>query len=352
MKKIMMKFSDERSREFCIKTCVVENEQTKEKIVIKQNIFSEGKKHINQMLRNKSLLEAAYPHVKICPVSMEREGLIKFPFISGVSLGDKYRACISENNISEAEKLLQEHRKLIIGGENNRCRFKKSAQFIQVFGDDNWGEDIPALGTANLDSTAENIIYQKDTPIFIDYEWVFDFPIPEDLVIYYNIRDMYHHIREFEEFYPLKKAIEFLEIELSESKMEKAIKHFFNYVYIDKNGAGYGLSKFMNEKGIKTVSDIQKSEEETRIGWEKCSQELLEKTAILNVFEKNWREASQANALSNQRIQRLQSEVNQLQAQAAEQQQAIETWRQAYESVVNSRTWRIAKKLKRVLGKK
>lgn len=352
MKKILTKFSDERAKEFCIETYIAELDDTKEKFVFKRNIFPEGYNHINRILQNNSVLSKAYSKVAVCPVQRVDKGLLKFDYINGVSLEKKYRESLRKNDRNQMQELLQQHKALILGDIENQCKFEPTAKYEMIFGRSQWGTDIDALKVSNFDATAGNIIYRGDEPVFIDYEWVFDFPLPIELAVYYNIRDAYQHIRGLEKFYPLKEAKAYLEINASEKLLEKAIENFFRYVYMGQMGQGFGLSKYMNEKGVKTVLDIQQTEENARRELYKCSQDLLEKTAVLELFEKNWREACQANAVSNQTIQRLQKEQSELQAKVAEQQQQIEIWRQAYETVVNSRTWRLAKKLKKIVRKK
>lgn len=344
MRKLVTKFSDERKKKYCIKTVVAEDEKTGKKYVYKSNVYAEGAEHIQQVFQNADLLKKAYPDVKICPVTLKDNGELEFAFISGKSLESYYRHAIKQNDKAQIEKLLQMHANILVGGTDNMCEFQMSSEFQKIFGLDEWKYKKNALRISNLDGNCGNIIFQEEIPTFIDYEWVFDFAIPAELIVLYNIQDAYKHIRGFEEAYPIKDACKYLDITIPVEEMEKIVASFFSYVYQEEDGTSYALGKVINAKGKKTYKDY-------------------------DFIEKSWRDASQANFLLSQRVQMLERENERL-AQAVEQEKEnhrihakqiedavmeqarqSEVWRVAYETVINSRTWRIAKKFKRLFGR-
>lgn len=94
---------------------------------------------------------------------------------------------------------------------------------------------------------------------------------------------------------------------------------------------------------------------------------LVKKCEDYDFIVKNWQDAVQANALLSKRIQMLEAakeaevaqekenhrlHAKQLEDAVQEQARQSETWRIAYETVIHSRTWRIANKLKRLMGRK
>lgn len=110
------------------------------------------------------------------------------------------------------------------------------------------------------------------------------------------------------------------------------------------------MSKYINAKGTKNYQDydllVKKCEDYDR---------LAKKCEDYDFIVKSWQDAAQANALLSKRIQMLEAELEKPQRlEAAVQEQARQTaiWKEAYESVVNSRTWRLANKLKRLTGRK
>ena len=345
MRKILMKFSDERNRKYCIRTIIAEDEKTGQRFVYKSNIYEEGKMHIRQIMNNVEMLENAYSSVKICPVQLMQNGELKFDYIKGTSLEELYRQAMLKNDISKMENLLKLHADILMGNHENACEFSITAKFHEIFGLDVWEGNKKALKISNFDGNAGNIIFQNDTPVFVDYEWVFDFPIPADMVIFYNIQDVYKHINGMEEFYPLHQAKEYLGININDEVMDRVISSFFSYVYQEKDGTSYALGKFINAKGQKNYRDY-------------------------DFIEKSWRDASQANSILNQRVQSLEKEKAQLmseleqekenhrihakQIEDAVQEQAhqSETWRVAYETVINTKSWRMIQKIKRMFGRR
>lgn len=352
MKKLLIKFSDERNRKYSIQTLIAEDEITKQRCVIKSNIYPEGKEHMDNIVQNAQILSESYTDVKICPVQLLKDHSLKFDYIDGISMESKYRYCVEQNERAELEKLFQKHKRLILGNNGNNCVFKSTPSFEQFFGDHNWKENQRAVKVANFDATASNIIWQGTCPVFIDYEWVFKFPVPEDLLIYHCIADAYYHIEELEKFYPLKDVLFFLGVNEDFEKLERAYKNFHAYVIREKNGTSFGLSKCLNLKGKKDFSEFVNEEKRAQEGWEQCAQELLEMSAALEFAEKNWKEACQANALLAQKLELKKQEVDQIKKLKDEYVNQSENWRIAYETTINSRSWKLIKRLKRIIGKK
>lgn len=109
-----------------------------------------------------------------------------------------------------------------------------------------------------------------------------------------------------------------------------------------------------------TYGELMKAECEARKNLLHCQEELQTVREALDFADKNWRDASQANFLMASQVQKLKKTVAEVKENHAkhiedavrEQARQSETWRMAYESVINSRTWRLGKKIKRLFGKK
>lgn len=362
MKKILVKFSDERNKKYSIRTTIAENEETHQRIVIKENIYPEGKEHMQNILRYSEILKDAYPDVAICPVRPHHDGGICFDFISGTSMEEMYQQCVIKKDKTKMEALLETHKNIVLGAAENLCDFRVSSDFMKIFGFHNWNGSQKALKVANFDAIASNIIFQGDKPTFIDYEWVYEFPMPIELVIYHCVRDVYFHLKDLEGFYPLKNAMDYLKIETPIEEMEKAYNQFYSYVITQEDGTSYANRKNLNLMGI-----VNADGESTGGA---SSKEMVKMQMALAFAEKNWKEACQANALLSMQIQPLQLEAEkwkklyeqecenhqihakQIEDAVQEQARQSEGWRIAYETVIHSRTWRVSQKLKRLLGRK
>lgn len=361
MKKILVKFSDERNKKYSIRTIIAENEETHERYVLKENVYPEGKEHLQNMVQYAAKLKTAYPDVTICPVYKENDGCIRFDYIKGTSLEALYEKCIVKNDKAAMESILEKHKNIVLGSADNVCDFKLSSDFMKIFGMQGWNGSGKALKVSNFDGTSGNIIFSEEIPTFIDYEWVYEFPVPMDLVIYHCIRDAYFHIDGLEEFYPLASAMQYLGVTAPMDELEKAYTNFYSYVIKEEDGSSYANRKNLNLMGTVRYD----SDESTSVN----TKELVKMQLALSFAEKNWKEACQANAVLSQQIYPLQQEVEkwkkmyeqelenhqihakQIEDAVQEQARQSETWRIAYESVINSRTWRITKKLKRLLGR-
>ena len=68
--------------------------------------------------------------------------------------------------------------------EDCRCGFEMSDKFREFFGDMDIPSGIPALKNSNADMIFSNFLKTDDGTFCIDYEWFFDFPVPEDYIRY------------------------------------------------------------------------------------------------------------------------------------------------------------------------
>ena len=237
-----IKFSDERSRKYCIETRIEQNEEGKK--VIKSAIFPEGKKHLQNVLHYSKILQDAFPGVEICPVEIKNDELC-FDFIDGRLMTDLYLEAVENDDREKYAQLLKYHKELILGSESNQIIFEESEDSREWFGNLEEFEGKPGLKISNFDAIAGNIIIKDQKPVFIDYEWVFESVLPTDLVVYHCIRDMYLHCEQFEDFFPLKEALAFLELSCRTQQLEDAYKKFFNHVIEDEDGKSFALMKFM-----------------------------------------------------------------------------------------------------------
>lgn len=355
MRKDLIKFSDERNRRNSIRTTILRDETTGEKFVVKEAIYPEGEGHLQDMIQYKKALDEMFPEVRTCPVE-ERDGALWFEFVKGESLEDRYRACVKEQDKVGFLQLLDYHTSLIAGKEENRCVFHSTPEFTEVFGECRELEGSEGLNVANFDAIAGNIIFQDEEPCFIDYEWVFLFPMPRELVLFHCIRDLYFHLPSLEKFYPLKEAMEYLRIRCPQEMLDEAYGKFHHYVICENDGASFAGAKAGALKERRDVQYYMNDAAYARREWEQCARNWQGAVQRNAEIEKYWQQASQANYQLNARLVKAEDALaGKEQKYSAEIRRLTEErdiWKQAYETVVNSKTWKAAQKLKRTLGKK
>lgn len=355
MKKDLIKFSDERNRRNSIRTTILRDETSGERYVTKAAVYPEGTGHLKEMLAYKKALDEMFPEIRTCPVE-EREGVLWFEYIKGESLEDRYRECIREQNRAGFLQLLDYHIALIEGKEDNRCTFQRTPEFEKIFGECRELEGCQGLRISNFDAIAGNVIFQKEGPCFIDYEWVFLFPMPKNLVVFHCIRDLYFHVAELEKFYPLKELMEYMKIDHQMDMLEEAYRRFHHYVICENDGASFAGAKAGALKEQRDVQYYIQDAAYARREWEQCAknwQGAVQRNAEIETY---WQQASQANFQLNARLVKAEDSLaikeREFEAEKNRLIQEKEIWKQAYETVVHSKTWRAAQKLKKTLGKK
>ncbi len=291
MKPLYIKFSDERNKKYSIKTIIVKDEEGK--YVVKEPIFPEGTEHIENIVRYAALLKQYYSNVEICPVQKVENKLI-FEFISGKSLLDCYKECLEKKNVEEYKKLLQYHKECVLGSEENRCIFHSTPEAERVFGALAFLDGAEGIKVANFDATASNILICGNKPLFIDYEWVCEFPIPQDLAVYHCVRDSYLHLSELEQFFPLQEAVEVLGIKSEVAKLEEAYVTFFKNVIREENGQSFAEKKITCLKRKRTIKEYIEDNRYAHTEWQQCAE--------------NWKESCKANEKLNGEIENIRIE--------------------------------------------
>lgn len=355
MKKDLIKFSDERNRRNSIRTTILRDEKSGVKYVVKEAIYPEGRGHLEDMLQYKAVLDEMFPFVTACPVE-KKDGALWFEFVRGESLEDRYRSCVKEQDRVGFLQLLDYHASLVAGKEENSCTFCTTPEFERVFGECSELEGSEGLKISNFDAIPGNIIFREEGPCFIDYEWVFLFPMPKELVLFHCIRDLYFHLPSLEEFYSLEEAMKYLRICRPLEILEEAYRNFHHYVICENDGASFAGTKAGALKERRDVQYYINDAAYARREWEKCAKYWQGAVSRNAEIETYWQQAAQANYQLNARLLKAEELLAKKEKELSEEIQRLsherDVWKQAYETVTHSKTWRAAQKLKKTLGKK
>lgn len=189
MKKLYFRGSVLRNKIYQIKTQIVE--ENCEKYVIKQAVYPEGREHVERIYKNERLVEKIYSEENIIHGMFDGNTYIT-KFYKGEMLSDILQECLLSGDIKKYKDYLKIWKNLIIG-YNNITEFICTKEFIKIFG--NEGDELagnPAVKIANIDCSSDNIIINSDGKIkIIDYEWVYDFPVPIDFIFYRGLKLFY-----------------------------------------------------------------------------------------------------------------------------------------------------------------
>ena len=240
MRKVLVKFCDERRKEFCMKTIIWKDGESMK--VSKEAIYPEGKETIMHMFTDSQLLTEIYPEVEICPAKLNNN-VLWFEFIEGVEFEEIiYNAALKENKI-EFINILNSFFNIMDSVPDNRTVFQTTNEFEQRFGTGIYFNGFPALKKSNYDMIPGNIIIRRGKPVLIDYEWTMEFPIPLDLLKYHALRELYIHYEELEAFLPLDDIMKEMGILVERKYLEDAYWRFLEYVSGDLNEYNFSSMK-------------------------------------------------------------------------------------------------------------
>lgn len=231
MMKVLYVKCSERKKEDSIVTKIVENDG--HKFVIKKAAFEEGKKHINKLVNNRNLLVNLYDsNIRTSRIIdyKDGDGQAVFEYVEGIPLSFKYIEAIKGHSKENLKCVIDEHKKLIIGNDDNICEFYETDGSRRFFGDLSRYEGKLGLSITNFEATAKNILKTGIAEYaFIDYEWVFDFQLPIDISFYQVfINAGVNMFNGFDEIVTRDELIDYLGVDGS---VKENWEHFINNHY-------------------------------------------------------------------------------------------------------------------------
>lgn len=244
---VFVNYKKDRRKDYRVSTII--KEVSGEKYVWKKALNENAVHHVQKMLNTHDLLKKVYHEFEVADVKKIDKYTIEFPFLEGESLDYLLWAHHKD------EKYVLNYIRMYLDKMRNisadyRVPFEKSKEFCTVFGDVNYEGN--AIISGNLDAIFDNIIILNDTWTFFDYEWIFDFAVPEDFFVYRSIDVFFRKYRGY------------FQIDMIE-------KIWNETGILDKN---IGLFQKMNQKLWEYFSE--KDQEKTRFAFVNCGKMMEE----------------------------------------------------------------------------
>lgn len=323
MKQIFFRYNDLRRKQFQIKTIIAEDNGKKK--VIKEAICPEGVPHLENIVKNRELLLKAFPEIEVAPVKMEGNKLVA-DYIGGILLTDKYYEAAKQQDKRAFFHLVDQQAEWVRGTAENKCIFHSTDQFCEIFGDATAYEGQDGLKISNFEATPYNIVLDKQQkPTFIDYEWVFDFPMPTDFILYQCITSIYLMQPDLENLLPVEQVIKYLQLKTDPKIMRESYLHFFNdYQTRGKREKSLAEIKYMYLKGTIEGSDFKES-----LKWYKSRVQQLE--GAVEWHHEYDSQLEENKRISEERINQLQKSLQWHRDKVKELEGAIE-WHHRYDS--------------------
>ncbi len=187
---IYVKYNRTRKAAFQIRTSIIE--ENGNLWVEKTALTPEAKEHLCSLGEKQKILERQYSNVKPVWTELSEDGwTARFPFVQGETLAEILGRKIC-SGATPVEEICAAMERLFAVPEGTLEPFAATPEFKAVFGEtpDLADQSCPVT---NLDGLFENMMVREDgTTWVIDYEWVFDFPIPSGFVKYRNLAYFYY----------------------------------------------------------------------------------------------------------------------------------------------------------------
>ena len=198
---IFVKYNRTRREEFQIRTSIIE--EAGQKWVEKTALTKAAVSHIQSLQEKKEQLKHCYQNIEAADVTVSADGrTARFPFIQGETLAEILGRQI-QNGQAPVQAVKETMERVFAVTDGNVIPFTKTEAFEEVFGSQ--PEDFSFAGDSypvtNLDGIFENMMEDKDGNIWvIDYEWVFDFPVPAEFARYRNLAYFYYKYEKLMEY--------------------------------------------------------------------------------------------------------------------------------------------------------
>ncbi len=218
--RIYIKYNKTRREAFQIRTCICQRtEMPSEKgvepwprhqsyYVEKAAFHLEGMAHIWSFAEKCKALASQHKRLKLAePSYREDRNAAYFPYLEGRTWAEKLGEEISGGQAPLAA-LKRSVDQIFDLAPGSRGWFKVSEEFTEVFGRGLETEETAVLTqdtacrVTNIDLLFENILETEEGAFCLDYEWVYEFPVPEHFVVYRIVK--YFH----EQYSSLMKGLD------------------------------------------------------------------------------------------------------------------------------------------------
>lgn len=231
-KLIYVKFSEDRAPEFCIKTQIMA--EGEKRTIYKSGIDRAITEHLRRMPDRYQWLTERYCNVNVW-VNEVRESLegMEFPFVHGESLQTHLDHYLAQKDYQRVQELICEYTEKLLLEKAYTGDFSPNEEESRIFGDIVL-EDVKLAQVSNIDMIFSNILIDEKGWHLIDYEWTYNFPVPQKFILYRALL-YWKHTSNVLEDYALEDVLSWGHITQEEAKIFSDMEIAFQkYVAGDK----------------------------------------------------------------------------------------------------------------------
>lgn len=201
---IYAKYSDERMESLRVATKIVKSYDGK-RSVYKEAVSARANEHIRSVCDNYSALLKVYdsdkmkpnkckliagvePHPLVAGIPSKARDQVELEFLVGISMESYISSLERAGEYETIEKILEQYLDYISNPESS-MEFESTFDFEKIFGRRTFKKSYKSAAVTNFDLIFSNIVLNKDEKEngiwnILDYEWLFNFPIPIPYIIY------------------------------------------------------------------------------------------------------------------------------------------------------------------------
>ena len=233
------KISNNRSDEFSIITEININDNR----VYKYSCNQAGRVHLIQIAVNsrKSVLRTlTYTYI-------DNEERVSAELLKGKTLKDILDKYIEEKDFDSFQKKIFDFKKWI-RVKTYKHTYAKNEKYEKVFGNNYLKGQVDYTDGINIDILFDNV-FVNDEWIIIDPEWVFDFPIPTDFVLFRSLNNFYFN-SEIKRYYSLGEYLNYFGLSDEEISVYQKMDNHFIYNYIGTKKIDYKANNVVDLQKI------------------------------------------------------------------------------------------------------
>ncbi len=230
---LYVKVNQDRKEDYRICTSIIKNTQGFS-YVVKKALNEKANKHIENMVAVEENTRIIFQY--LTGVYEKEENEIWYPYVNEQNLDTEIRSIIDREDFTKEDKKVRifyilDH---FIEFCKTSCVFVENfmtKKFCEVFGNEIYEQGDICMFPANIDFILNNVYWKDGKYIIIDPEWIFDFPIPVDFIIWRMLNELYTSNEKLSEIIDNGYVMKRYGI-LEQNKISTYIKwanHFVNY---------------------------------------------------------------------------------------------------------------------------
>ncbi|MEG2624971.1 MAG: hypothetical protein RR956_01720 [Christensenella sp.] len=329
MSVIYSNFVTNRRKEYQLQTKIIE--ENGKKFVRKIAYSADSKKHIARIAQNCERLKQAVSNgTEVCGCSCT-DDYIDFEFVEGKTLADCVYDAYNSGGFDAAAEKFDEYNHFLHTCCKEYKPYEYSVEAKNILGVTEVGER-ECMYPANIDLVLGNIIVNDGVYTMVDYEWVYDFAVPVEFILYRAL-NLYYYLIDKEHTKDIDRMYERYGItDISVGLYKIMENNFVNYVH-DMRGMASVFGQYLKPRA--NIIDIRALNEKVA----ELEQSVSLYADSVNEYESRCRE--------------YESRCREYEARFVNYINEVESWKQEYAKLQNmSVKGHIKQILKRMLKRK